>query len=89
MAEGRLIEPADLDLKSSDQPTISLDIRIARAKAEREVIQMALAQSNGNISSAAKMLGVSRPTLYSLLEAHDIGPPTETSASTRSDLIQA
>jgi two-component system NtrC family response regulator len=89
MADGRLIEPADLDLKSSDQPTISLDIRFARAKAEREVIQKALAQSNGNISSAAKLLGVSRPTLYSLLEAHDIGPPTETSASTRSDLIQA
>jgi two-component system NtrC family response regulator len=33
------------------------------------VIQRALTHSNGNLSIAAKLLGVSRPTLYSLLES--------------------
>jgi two-component system, NtrC family, response regulator len=89
MAEGRLIEPADLDLELSERAMINLDIRCARAKAEREVIQMALAQSNGNISMAARLLGVSRPTLYGLLEGHHISTPGETVASERNDLLQA
>jgi two-component system NtrC family response regulator len=45
-------------------------------KAERQVIQLALAQSNGVISAAAKLLGISRPTLYDLLEEHGLAPET-------------
>jgi len=41
-------------------------------KAERDVTQLALAQSNGIISTAAKLLGISRPTLYGLIEEHGI-----------------
>jgi excisionase family DNA binding protein len=37
-----------------------------------------LAQSNGNISIAARLLGVSRPTLYTLLEGHHMSAPRET-----------
>jgi len=58
--------------RRSSQGNINLDIRAARMKAERQVIQLALAQSNGTISTAAKLLGVSRPTLYGLLEEHGI-----------------
>jgi two-component system NtrC family response regulator len=83
MAEGRLIEVADLDLELSERGIIDLSIRSARAKAEREVIQIALAQSNGNISIAARLLGVSRPTLYALLEGHHISTPRETFGSER------
>src|SRR5436190_4954104 len=72
MSEGRVIEPADLELAEAPQGNINLDIRAARMKAERQVIQLALAQSNGTISTAAKLLGVSRPTLYGLLEEHGI-----------------
>lgn len=74
MSEGRVIEPADLELAEKAE-TVDLDIRAARMKAERQVIQQALAQSNGKISAAAKLLGVSRPTLYGLLEEHHIGVP--------------
>ena len=74
MSEGRVIEPADLELAEKAE-TVDLDIRAARMKAERQVIQRALAQSNGKISAAAKLLGVSRPTLYGLLEEHHIGVP--------------
>ena len=49
-----------------------LDLRAARLRAEREVLQLALARSNGTLSAAAKLLGVSRPTLYGLMEVHGI-----------------
>ena len=49
-----------------------LDLRAARLRAEREVIQAALARSNNTLSVAARLLGISRPTLYSLMQAHAI-----------------
>jgi two-component system NtrC family response regulator len=36
------------------------------------VIQFALVRSNGTLSAAARLLGVSRPTLYGLMEMHGI-----------------
>ena len=50
----------------------SLDLRAARLRAEREVLQVALARSNGTLSVAAKLLGISRPTLYGLMEVHGL-----------------
>ena len=72
MSEGRVIEPDDLELAGSQAPIVDFDIRAARMRAEREVIQLALVQSNGVISGAAKLLGISRPTLYNLLAEHGI-----------------
>jgi two-component system NtrC family response regulator len=72
MTEERVIEPSDLELAKISAEPSDLDIRAARSRAEREVIERALAQCNGNISSAAKLLKVSRPTLYALMEAHGI-----------------
>jgi two-component system NtrC family response regulator len=74
MSEGRAIEPDDLELTAAPEAAENLDIRAARMSAERRVIQQALAQTNGTIASAAKLLGVSRPTLYALLEEHGIDP---------------
>jgi len=68
MADGAQITGADLELAESAPGADELDLRTARNRAERTVIQRALAQSNGNLSIAAKLLGISRPTLYSLLE---------------------
>jgi two-component system, NtrC family, response regulator len=71
MSEHSVIEPADLELApAADQS--DLDIRIARTRVERQMIQLALARSNGTIATAAKLLGISRPTLYALMEAHGI-----------------
>jgi two-component system NtrC family response regulator len=73
MAEGASVTAADLELAPADLPYGTLDLREARARAERDVIQMALAQSGGNLSRAAKLLGISRPTLYGLLETIERG----------------
>jgi two-component system NtrC family response regulator len=84
MSEGRMIEPADLELTAAVQQPANLDIRSARTKAERHVIQLALAQSNGTIATAAKLLGISRPTLYGLMEEHGMDA---TSASEERKLV--
>jgi two-component system, NtrC family, response regulator len=69
MSEQPIIEPADLELAPAVERD-DLDLRLARTRVERQMIQMALARSNGTIAVAAKLLGISRPTLYALMDAH-------------------
>jgi two-component system NtrC family response regulator len=45
-----------------------LNLREVRARAERQAVLQALALTDENVSRAAELLGVSRPTLYDLLE---------------------
>jgi len=73
MTDGPLLSAADLGLAVPGEDTPSLTIRDARARAEREVLQLALAQAGSNLSKAAKLLGISRPTLYDLMQQHRIG----------------
>ena len=73
MTDGLLLSAADLGLAALGEDTQSLTIRDARARAEREALQLALAQAGSNLSKAAKLLGISRPTLYDLMQQHQIG----------------
>jgi two-component system NtrC family response regulator len=73
MSDGPLLSAADLGLTAPGEDTQSLTIRDARARAEREALQVALAQAGSNLSKAAKLLGISRPTLYDLMQQHRIG----------------
>ena len=68
MADGSRVTATDLDLDGSSIAALSLNLRDARRRAEREAVQMALAQAAGNMSQAARSLGISRPTLYDLVE---------------------
>jgi two-component system NtrC family response regulator len=70
MADGNRITPADLDLADPNAVPDVLNLVEAREDAERREIPRALSRSEGNISQAAKMLGVSRPTLYDLMRHH-------------------
>jgi two-component system, NtrC family, response regulator len=72
MTDGPLLSAADLGLSAPGEEPQSLGIRAARARAEREVLQLALAQAGSNLSKAAKLLGISRPTLYDLMQQHRI-----------------
>ncbi|KHK91220.1 PEP-CTERM-box response regulator transcription factor [Novosphingobium malaysiense] len=75
MADEKLVHAADLDLAEPDEQVINaLNLKTAREQADRKVIRHALARSEGNISSTAKMLGISRPTLYDLLKQYDLQP---------------
>ena len=73
MADGKLVTAADLDLQqgAEDDPDV-LNIKSARERADRKVIRHALARSEGNISNTARLLGISRPTLYDLLRHYDL-----------------
>jgi two-component system NtrC family response regulator len=74
MADGKLLSAADLDLVAPDGAAGGDDygLREARDQAERSIIQKALARESGNVSRAARVLGVSRPTLYGLIRQHNI-----------------
>jgi two-component system NtrC family response regulator len=66
MAEGDRLAVADLGLAPAVPETLSL--RDIREAAERQAISRALAQAQGNVARAAELLGISRPTLYDLME---------------------
>lgn len=69
LASGERLGVDDLGLPGTgDAGPQSLDLREARERAEQEVISRALGVANGNVLQAAELLGVSRPTLYALME---------------------
>ncbi|MGE3476589.1 MAG: PEP-CTERM-box response regulator transcription factor [Rhodospirillaceae bacterium] len=72
LAHDNRITPTDLGLTDSAENDAFVTLRQARRKAEVDAIQKALASCHNNLSRAAKILGVSRPTLYSLLATYDI-----------------
>ncbi len=68
MAEANLISVEDLDLLQPDAPAKqTLNLRQVRDDAERKAVQRALTQADNNISQAAELLGISRPTLYDVM----------------------
>lgn len=73
MSDTRLVGAADLDLSAPElDAPCGLNLKSAREQADRKAIRHALARSEGNISSTAKLLGISRPTLYDLLKQYDL-----------------
>ncbi len=72
MAEGAQITAEDLDLPVPEGRTPLSTLRQARETAERRVLEQALTMVDGNMSRAAELLGVTRPTLYSLLEKYQM-----------------
>ena len=71
MAENNRIAAEDLELVVPDE-SMPLNLRQVREEAERRAIERALALYNGNVSQAADILGVSRPTLYDLVKKYDL-----------------
>ena len=67
MAEGTIIGPADLEL-NAEVRSEDLNLRQVRDSAEKQAVMRVLGRTDGNMSKAAEMLGISRPTLYELLD---------------------
>ncbi|WP_321528244.1 PEP-CTERM-box response regulator transcription factor [Sedimenticola selenatireducens] len=74
MAESSLITIEDLELAAPDEESTPLNLKQVRREAERKAILRALNHADSNISETAKNLGITRPTLYSLMEKYDIKP---------------
>jgi two-component system, NtrC family, response regulator len=83
LAAGPELAAADLDLAADALPEERPDaaevttLRQARERAELDVVSAALQRTQGNLSAAAKLLEVSRPTLYSLLRQHRLAESPE------------
>ena len=75
MTDGKLVTAGDLDLQSgvdSVGEATPINLRAAREIADRRAIQQALTRTENNISGAAKLLGISRPTLYDLMKQYKL-----------------
>ena len=73
MADGKQVTAADLGIDAVEANEIeSLNLREVRQRAESKAIRIALMKSFGNISRAAEQLGVTRPTLYDLLNKYGL-----------------
>ncbi len=81
MADRVLVGVDDLEIAAPAVPigddAKDLDLRAARMRVEREMIELALSRSRGSLSGAARLLGISRPTLYSLLDNHGLAVPRQ------------
>jgi two-component system NtrC family response regulator len=72
LADGPFITPSDLEL---DEPVPSASVASAtlrqlKDEVEREVVTRTLKETGGNISKTARTLGISRPTLYELINRY-------------------
>jgi two-component system NtrC family response regulator len=74
MSEGKLITADDLDLGDGAEEALPVNLKSVREEADRKAIRQALARTENNISNTAKLLGISRPTLYDLLKQYGLQP---------------
>lgn len=72
MGEGPLITPEELELVDVETSVEALNLRTIREAAETRTILRALGRTGQNVAQAAELLGVTRPTLYTLLRKYDI-----------------
>ena len=68
MADGKRITVGDMELTEVADAVPAVTLREAREAIEREMVKRTLDRHSGKISAAAAELGISRPTLYELME---------------------
>ena len=72
MADSKMVTAADLGIAIGESEEMSLNLREVRQRSESKAIRVALTKSYGNISKAAELLGITRPTLYDLLNKYGL-----------------
>jgi two-component system NtrC family response regulator len=87
LCDGTAIVQADLGLNAA-QGSRGLRLNEAREALERNLVQRALQLNGGNMSAAALDLGVSRPTLYDLMNRLGLRRPSGTVESCRTDTVK-
>ena len=74
MSDAAMITAEDLGLATVVDQGLAFNLREVRARAEKETVRQAMMIADGNVSRAAELLGVTRPTLYDLMERYAIRP---------------
>jgi two-component system NtrC family response regulator len=72
MADGPQISLDDLGLRGPKREVEPINLRQVREEAERKALVRGLGRMDGNIARAAELLGVSRPTLYDLMNRYGL-----------------
>jgi len=74
LGRSKMLSAGDLDLQEpmADADNAIINLKAAREEADRQAIRHAIARSEGNVSKAARLLGVSRPTLYDMMKSYGI-----------------
>jgi two-component system, NtrC family, response regulator len=75
MSDGKRVAAQDLELAAPDLALRGPSLRDAREQLEREMIRQSLRKHSGKISIAAADLGISRPTLYEMMEKLGVQRP--------------
>ncbi len=72
MADGPMLSLDDLNLPAAEEQPNFFNLREVRLRAERAAIRQVMTLAEGNVSRASELLGISRPTLYDLLQKHGL-----------------
>lgn len=73
MSEGKKVSAKDLELEDSGEETEDIfNLRQVRERAEKKAIMQAIQSCDFNMTKAAKLLGITRPTLYSMTDKYNI-----------------
>lgn len=72
MCDGKKITSENMELNLQVDEVEILNLKVVRENADIKAINNAMAQASGNVSRAAKILGISRPTFYGLIKQYDI-----------------
>ncbi|HZS12717.1 MAG TPA: PEP-CTERM-box response regulator transcription factor [Nitrospirales bacterium] len=72
MAQGPLLQPADMELASAATQTNTVTLRQARSELEKTLIRQALSRTNGNVTRAAEELGISRQALHECIHKYGL-----------------
>ncbi|MHB8425891.1 MAG: PEP-CTERM-box response regulator transcription factor [Gammaproteobacteria bacterium] len=78
MADGSQITQKDLGLEMNPGEGGVLTLRQVRTAAEKQAIQQALSRAAGNLTHVAELLGITRPTLYDLMDKLGLSKPGDT-----------
>jgi len=74
MADGPQVSVEDLELSMPDEEPMPFNLKQVREESEKRAILRALNHSEDNITETAKLLGITRPTLYSMMEKYELKP---------------
>ncbi len=75
LGQSDIVTTADLEFDAVNDSISSISLKEVRRKAEIKALENALTSSGYNLSRTAKLLDISRPTLYALIAAYDIAMP--------------